>query len=106
MKNAAALLTLVSSLNLELSKAILALQSWSPLAGRGQVLEVKLKASNFHKAIHLIDESYNANPSSVKSSLETLACIFTNKKGEGEHIRRIAVLGDMLNLEFLRCKNT
>ena len=98
MKNAAALLTLVSSLNLELSKAILALQSWSPLAGRGQVLEVKLKASDCNKAIHLIDESYNANPSSVKSSLETLACIFTNKKSKGEHYRRIAVLGDMLEL--------
>ena len=100
MKNAAALLTIVSSLNLELSKAILALQSWSPLAGRGQVLEVKLKVSNFKKAIHLIDESYNANPSSVKSSLETLTCIFTNKKGKGEYYRRIAVLGDMLELGF------
>ena len=100
MKNAAALLTLVSSLNLDLSKAILALQSWSPLAGRGQVLEVKLKASNFNEAIHLIDESYNANPSSVKSSLETLACIFTSKKGKGEYSRRIAVLGDMLELGF------
>ena len=33
MKNAAALLTLVSSLNLDLSKAILALQSWSPWLG-------------------------------------------------------------------------
>ena len=100
MKNAAALLTLVSSLNLDLTKAILALQSWSPLAGRGQVLEVKLKASNFNEAIHLIDESYNANPSSVKSSLETLACIFTHKKGKGEYYRRIAVLGDMLELGF------
>ncbi len=100
MKNAAALLTLVSSLNLDLSKAILALQSWSPLAGRGQVLEVKLKASNFNTAIHIIDESYNANPSSVKSSLETLTCIFKNKNGKGEDNRRIAVLGDMLELGF------
>ena len=100
MKNAAALLALVSSLNLDLSKAIQSLQSWSPLAGRGQVLEVKLKESDRNKTIHLIDESYNANPSSVKSSLETLACIFTNKKGKGECYRRIAVLGDMLELGF------
>ncbi len=104
IKNATALLALVSSLNLDLSKAILALQSWSPLAGRGQVLEVKLKASNCNKIIHLIDESYNANPSSVRSSLETLACIFTNKKGKGEHYRRIAVLGDMLELGFSELK--
>ncbi len=100
VKNAVALLTLVASLNLDLSKAILALQSWSPLAGRGQVLEVKLKVSNGINTIYLIDESYNANPSSVKSSLETLACIFTNKKDKGEHYRRIAVLGDMLELGF------
>ena len=71
-----------------------------PFGGAWPVTEVKLKASNFNEAIHLIDESYNANPSSVKSSLETLACIFTNKKGRGEHIRRIAVLGDMLELGF------
>ena len=76
------------------------MQSWSPLAGRGQVLEVKLKASNFNEAIHLIDESYNANPSSVKASLETLSYISTNIKGEGVHKRRIAVLGDMLELGF------
>ena len=100
MKNAAALLTLVSSLKLDPSKAISALQNWSPLAGRGQVLEIKIKASNASKAIHLIDESYNANPGSVKSSLETLACIFTNEKGKCKYNRRIAVLGDMLELGF------
>ena len=100
MKNAAALLTLVSLLNLDLSKAIIALQRWAPLPGRGQVLEVKLKASNFNESIHLIDESYNANPSSVESSLETLSCIFTNKKGKSDFYRRIAVLGHMLELGF------
>ncbi len=100
MRNAAALLTLVSSLKLDLSKAILALEKWSPLAGRGQVLEIKLKISNGSIFIRLIDESYNANPTSVKSSLETLACIFTNQKGKCSYNRRIAVLGDMLELGF------
>ena len=79
-------------------KAISALQNWSPLAGRGQVLKIKLKANNASGAIHLIDESYNANPGSVRSSLETLTCIFTNKKGICKYKRRIAVLGDMLEL--------
>ncbi len=98
MKNAAGLLALVASLKLNSSKAISALQNWSPLAGRGQVLEIKLKDGNCNISIKLIDESYNANPGSVKSSLETLACIFTNKKNKCKHCRRIAVLGDMLEL--------
>tara|TARA_B100002052_G_C15852017_1_gene585553 strand:+ start:194 stop:1609 length:1416 start_codon:yes stop_codon:yes gene_type:complete len=98
MKNAAGLLALVASLKLNSSKAISALQNWSPLAGRGQVLEIKLKDGNYNISIKLIDESYNANPGSVKSSLETLACIFTNKKNKCKHCRRIAVLGDMLEL--------
>ncbi len=98
MKNATALLTLVSSLKLDSSKAISTLQNWSPLAGRGQVLEIKLKASNAIIAIHLIDESYNANPGSVRSSLETLAFIFKNQKDKCKYNRRIAVLGDMLEL--------
>ena len=98
MKNAAGLLALVASLKLNSSKAISALQNWSPLAGRGHVLEIKLKDGNCNISIKLIDESYNANPGSVKSSLETLACIFTNKKNKCKHCRRIAVLGDMLEL--------
>ena len=98
MKNAAGLLALVASLKLNSSKAISALQNWSPLAGRGQVLEIKLKDGNYNISIKLIDESYNANPGSVKSSLETLACIFANKKNKCKHCRRIAVLGDMLEL--------
>ena len=98
MKNAAGLLALVASLKLNSSKAISALQNWSPLAGRGQVLEIKLKDGNCNISIKLIDESYNANPGSVKSSLETLACIFANKKNKCKHCRRIAVLGDMLEL--------
>ena len=98
MRNAAALLTLVSALKLSLDKAILAMEKWSPLAGRGEVLEIKFQRFEHVIAINLIDESYNANPGSVRSSLETLACIFTNKKNKSQCNRRIAVLGDMLEL--------
>ena len=100
MKNAAALLALVFSLKLNPSKAIFALESWSPLAGRGQVLEIEVKHSNYKIPILLIDESYNANPGSVKSSLETLASIYSYRKSKYMYNRRIAVLGDMLELGF------
>ncbi len=104
IKNAAALLTLVSSLNLSLSEAIVALERWTPLAGRGQVSEIKFKNYYNNISIHLIDETYNANPGSVKSSLETLVCIFPNKKNQTQQPRRIAVLGDMLELGFSEVK--
>ncbi|MHC8508571.1 MAG: UDP-N-acetylmuramoyl-tripeptide--D-alanyl-D-alanine ligase [Rhodospirillales bacterium] len=41
-------------------------------------------------AVTLIDESYNASPAAVRAALETL--------GAAESVRRIAVLGDMLEL--------
>ena len=93
-------MALLTGLKLNLSQAILALQNWSPLAGRGQVLEIKLKRGHCNEAIHLIDESYNANPSSIKSSLETLVSIFISQNGRCYQNRRIAVLGDMLELGF------
>ncbi len=104
IKNAAALLTLVCSLKLNPAEAILALEKWRPLAGRGQVTEIKFKNNDNNISIHLIDESYNANPGSVKSSLETLVCIFTRKKINSHQLRRIAVLGDMLELGFSEVK--
>ncbi len=55
--------------------------------GRRHVLAVK------DGAFTLIDESYNANPSSMKAALELLNA--TPVTGAG---RRIAVLGDMLEL--------
>ena len=98
LKNATALLTLTGALNLSSYKAISALLKWTPSAGRGQVSEIKFKKDNCLITIHLIDESYNANPGSMRSALETLACIFTNKSKNNAHNRRIAILGDMLEL--------
>ena len=91
-------MTLVTSLKLSPAEAILALERWTPLAGRGKVSEIKFKYHYNRISIHLIDESYNANPGSVKSSLETLASIYSSQKSKCGYSRRIAVLGDMLEL--------
>ena len=54
--------------------------------GRGNVCNIKYK----NKHIRLIDDSYNASPVSMKAAIEVLGTYF--------HSRRIALLGDMLEL--------
>ena len=60
------------------------LEAFTPVSGRMTIL----KSS---KGFHIIDDTYNANPSSVKGALETLAEL------SGEQ-SSFAVLGDMLEL--------
>jgi UDP-N-acetylmuramoyl-tripeptide--D-alanyl-D-alanine ligase len=58
-------------------------------------MAVAASTSSIHPgdAITLLDESYNANPASVKAALKVLSRLPTGQRG-----RRIAVLGDMLEL--------
>jgi len=57
--------------------------------GRGCQANVPLREGSFT----LIDESYNASPAAVRAALETLSLSET-----APHGRRIAILGDMLEL--------
>lgn len=57
--------------------------------GRGQ----SMVYGEGRRAITLIDESYNANPASMEASLKVLGMQIATGKG-----RRVAVLGDMLEL--------
>ncbi len=61
----------------------------TPIKGRGSRQRVKAVGFTFE----LIDDSYNASPASVKAALEVLTRIELNTLG-----RRLAVLGDMLEL--------
>jgi len=54
-------------------------------------LDLHMQLSNFNKGIKILNDSYNASPSSVKRALETLAEV-------GQNNRKIVILGDMLEL--------
>lgn len=74
----------------DLAHVTRALNHFSPQKGRG--IRYRLSSPSGDE-FHLIDESYNANPASMRAALELLAA---GPIGVGG--RRIAVLGDMLEL--------
>lgn len=87
--NALAILSVVQLLGADLAFAALALGEMEGLAGRGRRHEINLADG----ILTIIDESYNANPESMRAGLTLLGQI--PRRGKG---RRIAVLGDMKEL--------
>jgi UDP-N-acetylmuramoyl-tripeptide--D-alanyl-D-alanine ligase len=87
--NALAALLAVAALQGDELNAAAALSAFAPLSGRGARSKIIVKGG----AAELIDESYNANPGSVQAALSVLG--IARPEGGG---RRIAVLGDMLEL--------
>jgi UDP-N-acetylmuramoyl-tripeptide--D-alanyl-D-alanine ligase len=87
--NSLAVLAAAELAGADLALAALALAEFKPTSGRGVPIEIELPGG---KAL-LIDDSYNANPASVAASLALLG-----QTHIGPHGRRIAVLGDMLEL--------
>jgi UDP-N-acetylmuramoyl-tripeptide--D-alanyl-D-alanine ligase len=87
--NSLAVLAAASLAGADLALASLSLSQIEPAAGRGvrRTLEVASGEAT------LIDESYNANPASMAAALSVLGAAAV-----GPHGRRIAVLGDMLEL--------
>ncbi len=73
----------------DVGRAAASLGEVTPLPGRGARHRVVLDGEDFT----LIDESYNANPISMRAAIEVLGASVPRSGG-----RRIAVLGDMLEL--------
>ena len=90
--NALAVLAAVDAVGADSAVAATDLGRWSPPAGRGTRERVSLDAVNEAAAIDLIDDAFNANPASISAALDVLAA---TADGTG---RRIAILGDMLEL--------
>ncbi|MCQ3942650.1 MAG: UDP-N-acetylmuramoylalanyl-D-glutamyl-2,6-diaminopimelate--D-alanyl-D-alanine ligase [Alphaproteobacteria bacterium] len=87
--NSLAVLAAASLAGADLALAALALADLRPAGGRGTRIALALPGG---EAL-LIDESYNANPVSMRAALALLGQAETGGQG-----RRIAVLGDMLEL--------
>jgi UDP-N-acetylmuramoyl-tripeptide--D-alanyl-D-alanine ligase len=87
--NSLSVLAAAHVLGCDLARAGLTLAELKPPVGRGERILLKGRDGDFL----LIDESYNANPASMRAALATLGQIEPGFRG-----RRIAVLGDMLEL--------
>ena len=85
VENSLGWIAVIGALGLDPAIATARLAALAPLAGRGRRRRVTLGSGT----IELIDDGYNANPASVRAALDVLALC------DG---RRIAVLGDMLEL--------
>jgi UDP-N-acetylmuramoyl-tripeptide--D-alanyl-D-alanine ligase len=86
VKNISAALLCSTILKADLKKSLNALESFVPPAGRGKALNLNLEFGE----IHLLDRSYNANPLSVKSSLEEVGVMSAKRK--------VLAIADMLEL--------
>jgi UDP-N-acetylmuramoyl-tripeptide--D-alanyl-D-alanine ligase len=87
--NSLAVLAAVALVGGDLALAALALAELQPASGRGSRMVLEVPGGT----VLLIDESYNANPASMRAALALLGQADVGARG-----RRIAVLGDMLEL--------
>lgn len=97
--NGLGILGVVRALGADLALAANDMAQWLPPAGRGTREIVVLDAGDPDQCITLIDDAYNANPTSLDAALNVLvASQPTDGLGQRHSGRRIAILGDMLEL--------
>ncbi len=97
--NALGVLAVAEAVGADPAIAACDLGQWQPVAGRGLRETIHLDVVDDHMTIDLIDDAYNANPTSLDAALHVLA-VAEPRHGVGRvgAGRRIAVLGDMLEL--------
>ena len=88
-ENALGVLLACDALGVDVALAAAALAGFAPQQGRGARLTLTSASGPFT----VIDESYNANPASMRAALALLGAVELASAG-----RRIAVIGDMLEL--------
>ncbi|MEL6465447.1 MAG: UDP-N-acetylmuramoyl-tripeptide--D-alanyl-D-alanine ligase [Pseudomonadota bacterium] len=92
-------LAAAEALGADMALAAQSLGRWSPYEGRGAREVITLDPVETHMTLELIDDSYNANPTSMAAALEVLAAAdVTHDIGRVSKGRRIAFVGDMKEL--------
>ena len=81
-------LAVLNELNLNIKEVVPSYKNYEPSDGRGKIHNIRRYRKNFK----LIDESYNANPLSVKNAIKNFDSI---KK---HNFKKYLLLGDMLEL--------
>lgn len=97
--NALGVLAVAEALALDLGLTAIDIGNWQPPEGRGARERIVLDLVNEAMAFDLIDDAFNANPASMAAALDVLGGADpTHGIGRVTEGRRIAVLGDMLEL--------
>ncbi|MDR6886712.1 glutamate ligase domain-containing protein [Variovorax sp. 3319] len=86
--SAVAVLAALQAMRLKLAAAVEPFARFEPPGGRGALHTIHIGGGSFK----LIDETYDANPSSMRAALELLS------QAPCEPARRVAILGDMQEL--------
>jgi UDP-N-acetylmuramoyl-tripeptide--D-alanyl-D-alanine ligase len=84
--NALAAIALAELLSIDVEESLKALKNYSAFEGRFEV-------NNVNEYLTIVNDAYNANPSSMRMSIETFDEIFSKKE-----YNRILILGDMKDL--------
>ncbi|MEM9784033.1 MAG: UDP-N-acetylmuramoyl-tripeptide--D-alanyl-D-alanine ligase [Pseudomonadota bacterium] len=96
---ALAALSAAAAVGVDPARGALALSDWQPVEGRGGRWDIALGPGGLDGTLRLIDDSYNANPASVRAAFGVLAAQpVEDGIGRVQRGRRIAFLGDMLEL--------
>ncbi|MEJ8560177.1 UDP-N-acetylmuramoyl-tripeptide--D-alanyl-D-alanine ligase [Yoonia sp. GPGPB17] len=97
--NAVGVLAVAEALGADPVAAALDISAWVPPAGRGTREVIVTDMANDGESLELLDDAFNANPTSLIASLEVLAASTpTDNAGRIVKGRRVAILGDMLEL--------
>lgn len=97
--NGLGILAACDALGADPVQAAIDLSLWVPPAGRGTLETVTIDPANEGETLALLDDAFNANPTSLTAALEVLAS-HTPRNNVGRVVkgRRVAILGDMLEL--------
>ena len=97
--NGLGILTAVAQMGADPVQAAMDLGHWAPPTGRGTLETITFDPAVTGETLALLDDAFNANPTSLTAALEVLAS-YTPRDNVGRTVkgRRVAILGDMLEL--------